>query len=467
MGLVYMRGMLGLHGHDVKYLFSSTIGHPVFGATMSKNRFKILHACLTFDDQETRQARWKQDRFAAFREFFETFNNNCSMHIIPEAYLALDETLYPARTHISFKQYNTNKPAKYGLLFKSINASTYSYTFTSFPYCGKPLDEPTCYYVSETEETVKYLVDKLQNHTDLQGRNLSFDRLYTSIPLAQFLLNNCNMTCVGTLQTNRRGIPKEIKDMEDREDFSYNCYWEANEKKLVLHSYVVKTKSTGKRNVLMLSSMPPLLGTMKDSKRKPAIYKFYKGGTDVVDQRIQFYSCKTKSRRWTTIAFSYVLDTCRVNAGTIMAMNKGEDPKKQNSFMFGWDLGMSLVLPHVQRRSWNNLPRSITDKIEVILKNSDLQNFQALATRSSEQRPSHSSTSNDSPMRKQFDTKSQKRRRCHFCPPCRTSEPCQKRSRKDFPKSKNQCQICGKAVCPIHALQACKDCMPTFENSDC
>ena len=148
-------------------------------------------------------------------------------------------------------------------------------------------------------------------------------------------------------------------------------------------------------------------------------------------------------------------------------MNKDEDPKKQNSFMFGLDLGMSVVLPNVQRRSWNNLPRSITDKIEVILKNSDLQNFQALATRSSEQRPSHSSTSNDAPMRKQFDTKSQKRRRCHFYRLCRTSEPCQKRSRKDFPKSKNQCQICGEAVCPIHALQACKDCMPTFENSDC
>ena len=63
-------------------------------------------------------------------------------------------------------------------------------------------------------------------------------------------------------------------------------------KNLVLHSYVVKNKSSGLRNVLMLSSVQPLLGVTKDdNKFKPAIYKHYdftKGGTDIVDQRVGF-----------------------------------------------------------------------------------------------------------------------------------------------------------------------------------
>ena len=78
-------------------------------------------------------------------------------------------------------------------------------------------------------------------------------------------------------------------------------------KKLVLHSYVVKSKSSGLRNVLMLSSVEPLLGVTKDeNKFKPAIYKlcdFTKGGTDIVEQRVGFYSYKSKSPRWTMVAF--------------------------------------------------------------------------------------------------------------------------------------------------------------------
>ena len=33
------------------------------------------------------------------------------------------------RTRIGFKQFNPNKPAKYGISFKSINAGRYPYTF--------------------------------------------------------------------------------------------------------------------------------------------------------------------------------------------------------------------------------------------------------------------------------------------------------------------------------------------------
>ena len=52
--------------------------------------------------------------------FFELFNKNCLKHVIPSEYLVIDET-YTMRNQISIKQYNLNKPAKYGLLFKSIN----------------------------------------------------------------------------------------------------------------------------------------------------------------------------------------------------------------------------------------------------------------------------------------------------------------------------------------------------------
>ena len=83
---------------------------------MSRNRFKFLIAHILFGDHTTRPAPWQHDRFAAFGEIFEEFNENCGKFLVPDDYLSLDETLYPTRTQISFKQFNPSKPAKYGML---------------------------------------------------------------------------------------------------------------------------------------------------------------------------------------------------------------------------------------------------------------------------------------------------------------------------------------------------------------
>ena len=44
------------------------------------------------------------------------------------------------------------------------------------------------------------------------------------------------------------------------------------------------------------------------------------------------YTVKSKSRKWTMVAFSYLLDTVRVNACTILALNQKKEPKKENAF---------------------------------------------------------------------------------------------------------------------------------------
>ena len=47
----------------------------------------------------------------------------------PSAFLALEETFYPYRGHIGFKQYNPNKPAKYGFIYRSLCDASVSYPF--------------------------------------------------------------------------------------------------------------------------------------------------------------------------------------------------------------------------------------------------------------------------------------------------------------------------------------------------
>ena len=78
---------------------------------------------------------------------------------------------------------------------------------------------------------------------------------------------------------------------------------------------------------------------------------YTKGGADIVDQKITFYLSKTKSRKWTTIAFSYLLDICRINAASVLAMNEHTEPRKHNLFEVGFSLVLKLVKPFIQGKS--------------------------------------------------------------------------------------------------------------------
>ena len=442
IGLLYARGLLQMSNQRYSYLFHEFIGHPVFGATMSCRRFAFLNSNIRFDNVDTRQERFPQDRFTAMRDLFEEFNNRCSLVLQPDDFLAIDETLYGCRNQISFKQYNSSKPQKYGLLFKSVNAVSYPFTFRTSVYSGKPTGNPGPYYITGITPTVKSLVNQLSIYVDLDGRNITMDRLYTSYELFQWLLEK-KITAVGTIKNNRKCIPNEIKSVNERNDNSYKCFWD-DKGKTTLHSYVVRTKSKGLKNVLALSSMPPILGTTRDDKRKPAILKIYdfsKGGTDIVDQRITMYSVNTKSRRWTMAAFAYILDTIRVNAQTLFSINANIDPRKTNSFSFGWELVQQLVKPHIVSRKANitTLPNSTKRKMCGVL--------------------NESSRPNENQKDEIYPKTCDKKRHCHFCLE-NIKGPGFSQNIKKLSNLKNQCEKCGRCVCKDHYNQFCIECKP-------
>ena len=137
--------------------------------------------------------------------------------------MSLDEKLYSMRNQIGFKQYNPDKPAKYGMLFKSLNSAGIPYLHRTVVYSSKPEGEANEFYLKGTANYVKSLVSGLQKYVKLDGRNISMDRLYTSIPTTRWLLD-LNVTVIGTLQHNRSGIPKEIKSVNNRDDLSAIAY---------------------------------------------------------------------------------------------------------------------------------------------------------------------------------------------------------------------------------------------------
>ena len=160
------------------------------------------------------------------------------------------------------------------MLFKSINTCRYPYTFTSFAYAGKPRNydsQPWKYYIRGSEETVKTMVKNLLKPKNLSRRNLTYDKMYTFVTLANWLLEK-NITTVWTFQTNRKGIPNEIKQIGNKEKNLYEIFWDESDPKLNLYSYVASTKNSGKRNVLMLSIMKPILGVAKEDPNQSLLF---------------------------------------------------------------------------------------------------------------------------------------------------------------------------------------------------
>ena len=239
------------------------------------------------------------------------------------------------------------------------------------------------------------------------------------------------------LQANRKGIPEEVKHVGSRDSNSYEVFWDESGK-LVLNSYIVNTKSSGKRNVLLLSTMHPILGTAKDNLQlKPAIYKLYdytRGGTDIIDQRMNFYSSKGKSHRWTITAFAYVLDTFRVNASTVIALNQSIEPRNTNLFDFGITLVLQLVHPFVALRSKWGLSKGIQDKILITLSEPREESY-------------------DSSQLCAFSVQSTKQLRFEVYAAEATG-----RERNNMGRVFSQCQRCGKAVCKRHYFRFCGTC---------
>jgi hypothetical protein len=141
--------------------------------------------------------------------------------------------------------------------------------------------------------------------------------------LADRLLADFEMTIVGTLTANRKGLPSSFKSIQNRKEGDYIALFEVNGKKSI-HSWVTNTKS-GPKNVMAMTTTVPILGKTKNDKRKPAILSRYDngmGGVDRMDQLMNSKSARIKSRRWPMSCLSFMLDTARVNARTICLIQK-------------------------------------------------------------------------------------------------------------------------------------------------
>ena len=102
------------------------------------------------------------------------------------------------RQQTAFRQYNSNKPHRQGLLLKSLNDARFPYTGKAVPYSKKSKAGEGPDYLKSTIDYMKYLVTEMKACQPITGRNISIIGFYTSIESTNWLLDR-GITTVETL----------------------------------------------------------------------------------------------------------------------------------------------------------------------------------------------------------------------------------------------------------------------------
>ncbi|XP_066969259.1 piggyBac transposable element-derived protein 4-like [Macrobrachium rosenbergii] len=154
---------------------------------------------------ETRKDRKRTDKFAAMREIWDKLISNCTTRYSPGEHTTIDEQLLGFRGRCPFRIYIANKPAKYGIKLIMVCDAKTNYMLNALPYPGKhtqPHGRALAHYVT-TKLVALYASSK---------RNITGDNWFTSVPLVNDLLDNYNLTYVGTVRANKAQMPPEMID---------------------------------------------------------------------------------------------------------------------------------------------------------------------------------------------------------------------------------------------------------------
>ena len=240
----------------------------------------------------------------------------CLLNFTPRQNVAVDESTVGFKKRIAFKTYNSQKPAKWRLRVFVLSDSDNGYISCFKPYFGKTTTESLPSSDKPfTTRIVLHLVDQLLNKTSGVGYHVYTDRYYTSVLLAKELLQR-QIYLIGTIQKNRVGLPREVKQLKLR-----NLQWKAYRHSDDLMALGWKDK----RLVLMLSSWYNADTTLhhrwvkgkEEEIKKPCViidYTSQMGGVDRSDHYCASYSFTRKTLRWWRKLFFWLLEISVVNS---------------------------------------------------------------------------------------------------------------------------------------------------------
>lgn len=391
-----------------------------FSAAMARDRFFYIYNNIRFDDKEDRQIRIAQtgDKMQALRSVFDKMRDGCLKYYCPGENVTVDERLCVYYGKCPFRVYMKNKPGRYGIKIWAACDSTTGFISNLQVYTGKVNN------VREVNQGQRVVLDLTEPYFNT-GRGITMDNFFTSVPLANALLEK-ELTMTGTLRANKREIPPEFKMSKNRQEHS-SIFGFAGD--LTLVSYVPKLDNAV---ALLTTKFHNKKIADAHEKKKPEIILFYnktKGGVDSADKMTRLTTCTRTTRRWPFRLFMDLIDIATLNAYVIWTCKNPDweisanDRRKEFVRQLGVELATNNVI--LRKNSFARYHKLQNYSFEVFYKKINLP-------------------FDDQP----GPSKRQKveRKRCFYC------------SRQQDKKTNLTCIKCDKYVCNDHKIIICPKC---------
>lgn len=344
---------------------------PIFGETMSLNRFRLLNRFLHFTNTTQLDTNDKLCRIRPFLDhMFTVFETNYKM----EQNICVDESMIKFKGRLSYIQYNPSKRARFGIKVYKLCESQTGYCARFKIYLGKEeVVDQSHSQLSSSENVVIALMDGYLH----EGYNLFVDNWYTSPTLFKYLLDN-QTNAVGTVRSNRKCMPKEISQAKLKvgETIEMSC------------NNLLAMKWHDKRDVCLLSTMHATANLTDSGKKnrktnepklKPECVISYNknmGGIDRSDQLLACFPVMRRYHKGYRKIFWYILDIALVNSMIIHKKLSGNKKLGIGDFRinFAEQLLSSATLPpynsrgrpsaepsplRLQAKTWAHFPKHI------------------------------------------------------------------------------------------------------------
>lgn len=214
LGLMFLMGII--HKPRIRDYWSTDpmLCTPIFSAIMARDRFQMILKFLHFHDNDNQPSNDDpdRDRLYKLRPLIDHLSRTFETNYRPESEIAIDESLLLWKGRLLFRQYLPLKRARFGIKLYSLCESRSGYTYRFRVYTGA--EDPSTQMTNDlpadarqmlsSEKVVVWLLLRLLG----QGNRLYIDNYYTSVPLANYLLDKRTYV-TGTIRSNR--IPEVIK----------------------------------------------------------------------------------------------------------------------------------------------------------------------------------------------------------------------------------------------------------------
>ncbi|XP_067930888.1 piggyBac transposable element-derived protein 4-like [Watersipora subatra] len=291
---------------------------PLFNSVMSRDKFmKILNA-LHFVDNDLAPT----SRIHRISPIIHLLNRRFESVYRPKKHIAIDETLLLFKGRLIFKQYIPKKRARFGMKGYVLAESDTGYVCRYSLYQGRDRENAD---ISQgvAHRIVLDMMDGFLNN----GHELFMDNWYTSPQLLKELYER-GTYAYGTLRSNRKHVPKDIKNFTSNQPLAkgqsqyFTCppvltgCW--RDKNFIVfgsnkHSdFILKTLEKRTWNDREIVKPGPIID-----------YNKYMGGVDLADQCIKYYNMDRRSLKWYKKLFFHLLDIATHNTHVVYKQNTG------------------------------------------------------------------------------------------------------------------------------------------------